>query len=95
LYVLEEARERGGAVRQAQFVQVDPAALELRVVLVPGGGGEAAAWMAKEIEARTRGRLRVTVRQVPAIEREASGKIRLIRSEMNVNSKAAEAPPWA
>jgi hypothetical protein len=42
--------------------------------------------MAKEIEARTRGRLRVTVRQVPAIEREASGKIRLIHSILQPNA---------
>jgi phenylacetate-CoA ligase len=79
LYVLEAARERGGALGQAQFVQLDPDTLELRVVPVPGGNATA-VWMAREIEARTGGGLRVTLREVPSIEREASGKIRLICS---------------
>ncbi len=79
LYVLEEARERGLAVRQAQFVQTDADALELRIVASAEGGG-AGAWMARELEARTAGRLRVAVREVGSIEREPSGKIRLIRA---------------
>lgn len=79
LYVLEEARERRLAVRQAQFVQTGPDALELRVVAATDGSG-AGAWMAKELETRTAGRLRVAVQEVGSIEREPSGKIRLIRA---------------
>lgn len=79
LYVLEEARDRGLAVRQAQFVQTAPDALELRVVPGAAGGG-AGAWMARELETRTAGRLRVGTREVDSIEREPSGKIRLIRA---------------
>ena len=83
LYVLESARDRGLPVRQAQFVQIATDLVELRIVAVTGReGSEAGAWMASELERRCSGKLRVNVKEVPAIEREASGKIRLIRAYM-------------
>lgn len=80
LYVLEEARERGLGVVQAQFVQTARDALELRIVPRSGTDASAGEWMAKELERRTGGRLRVSVKEVGSIDREASGKIRLIRA---------------
>jgi phenylacetate-CoA ligase len=91
LYVLEEARERGLAVLQAQFVQLGPGELELRIVPAPEGGAGAGLWMAKALEARTQGRLRVHAQEVASIEREASGKIRLIRSLPKENPAASSA----
>lgn len=79
LYVLESARDRGLPVRQAQFVQTEADRVLLRVVAVKGrSAGEAGKWMARELERRSGGKLRVEVQEVPAIGREASGKIRLI-----------------
>lgn len=81
LYVLEEARDRGLDVRQAQFVQHGEDQLELRIVPGAGAGAAAGPWMAEQLARRTEGRLRVRFRYVDSIERERSGKIRLIRSE--------------
>lgn len=80
LYVLEEARDRGLGVVQAQFVQTARDALELRIVPRSGADASAGEWMAKELERRTGGRLRVSVKAVGSVDREASGKIRLIRA---------------
>jgi phenylacetate-CoA ligase len=81
LYVLESARDRGLPVRQAQFVQDAADRIRLRVVAVEGQSARAAAeWMARELRRRSGDRLHVAVEEVPAIEREASGKIRLIRA---------------
>lgn len=82
LYVLESARDRGLPVRQAQFVQEDADRVRLRVVAGEGRPArEAGEWMARELERRSGGRLRVEVQEVAAIGREASGKIRLIRAK--------------
>lgn len=82
LYVLESARDRGLPVRQAQFVQEDAHRVQLRVVAGEGRPArEAGEWMARELERRSGGRLRVEVQEVAAIGREASGKIRLIRAK--------------
>ena len=79
LYVLEAARDRGLPVRQAQFVHEAGDRLRLRLVALEGRPVQAAGeWMARELERRSGGRLRVEVQEVPAIGREASGKIRLI-----------------
>jgi phenylacetate-CoA ligase len=78
LYALEAARDRGLGIRQAQFVQVAPEQLELRVV--PGAGYQsgAARWVAEQIGSRSQGRLRVEVCELDEIPRERSGKIRLV-----------------
>lgn len=81
LYVLEAARDRGLGVRQAQFVQTAPDRIEVRVVSGPGYTPDAGRWIAGELAAKSEGRFRVEAVEVPAIDREASGKIRLIRAE--------------
>lgn len=84
LYVLESARERGLAIRQAQFEELAPDRLRIRVVAgppeAPGEARKAGEWMARELERRSGGRLRMEVQEVPDLEREASGKLRLIRA---------------
>lgn len=78
LYALEAARDRGLGIRQAQFLQTEPGRLELRVVPGAGYAPAAARWVAREVTERSRGRIEVTVVEVDEIEREPSGKIRLI-----------------
>lgn len=91
LYVLEEARQRGFSVQQAQFVQIAPGQLEIHCVLSSSlattfeDGG---AWMSRELERRTAGRLAVSVKRASHIDRERSGKIRLIRSETSTGPVA-------
>lgn len=79
LYSLEAARDRGLAVRQAQFVEIAPGEMEIRLVPGTGAARDAADWLATEVAARSAGRFLVRSVLVDEIPREASGKIRLIR----------------
>ncbi len=78
LYALEAARDRGLAFEQAQFVQLEPDLLKLRIVPAPGYRLEHGRWIAERIQAKSGGRVLVRVEETEAIERERSGKIRLI-----------------
>ena len=81
LYSLEAARDRGLAIRQGQFVQTAPGEIEVRLVPGPGYDEADARWLAERVSAKSAGRFRVRAIEVDEIPREASGKIRLIRSE--------------
>jgi phenylacetate-CoA ligase len=79
LYVVESARERGLSFQQAQFIQDEPDRVRLRLVRAKGQPiDEAGKWMAQELARRSAERLSVDVEEVPEIEREISGKMRLI-----------------
>lgn len=95
LYSLEAARERGLAIRQAQFVQTAPGEIEVR--LVPGAGydGAHARWLAERVAAKSEGRFSVHATEVAEIPREASGKIRLIRRYPGTANGAEEGPARA
>lgn len=80
LYSLEAARDRGLAIRQGQFVQTGPGEIEIRLVPGPGYDAADARWLAERVTAKSEGRFRVRAVEVEEIAREASGKIRLIRS---------------
>ena len=96
LYVLESARDRGLPVRQAQFIQEDADRIRVRVVAVAGQPvREAGEWMARELERRSGGKLRVEVQEVPAIGREPSGKIRLICALKQKRASSSEPVPDA
>jgi phenylacetate-CoA ligase len=80
LYLLEKARDQGLPVRQAQFVQTAPDRIEIRLVPAAGYDPAIGERLCRELEERSQGRLRAEQRTVESIERERSGKIRLIRS---------------
>ncbi len=80
LYILEAGRDRGLAIGQAQFVQVEPDLVEVRVVPLKGYGEEDGRFLSQSIEERTQGQLRAVVVLKDSIEREASGKIRLVKA---------------
>lgn len=82
LYLLEKARDQGLPIHQAQFVQTDPGRIELRIVAAPGYDPAIGDRLCRELEDRSQGQLHAEPRIVPSIEREASGKIRLIRSDV-------------
>jgi phenylacetate-CoA ligase len=80
LYLLEKARDQGLPVSQAQFVQTEPGRIEIRLVPAPGYARAIGERLCRELEERSQGRLHAETSTVDSIEREASGKLRLIRS---------------
>ena len=78
LYMVEEARDAGAPILQAQFVQEAPDRLLIRIV---GGDGYAPAHgeaLAARVAEKSAGRLAARVERVEALVREKSGKLRLI-----------------
>lgn len=80
LYHLEQARDIGAPIRQAQFVQQSADRLLLRIVGGPGYRDETGRELARRIETSSQGRFRIEATAVGEIERERSGKIRLIKA---------------
>ncbi len=78
MYLLEEAHDRDLAIGQAQFVEVAPGRIEVRVVPRPGyepaQGDILCAWLAE----RSRGRLTGSAVVAEEIPRLPSGKLRVI-----------------
>ena len=79
LYMIEEARESGVPVLQAQFCQKSPDTIEIRIVTRPGYQTRHGEALAKRVEKMSGQRLRCQVTVVPQLDRERSGKLRLIR----------------
>jgi phenylacetate-CoA ligase len=79
LYAVEAARDGGVPIQQVQFVQTGGDEIEMRVVANRGYREEHGRAMAKQLEIASGGRLRFEVTEVEGIERERSGKIRLIK----------------
>jgi phenylacetate-CoA ligase len=80
LYMIEAARDRGLPVGQVQFVQTAPDRIEIRVVPLDGFDSDAANFLSNEIKMVTNGHLKASVVKVTEIQREPSGKIRLIKA---------------
>ncbi len=78
LYYLEQARDQGLPIVQAQFVVAEPDLVRIR--LVPGTGyrNEHGQKLADRIRRASDERFRVEVESVSGLARERSGKIRLI-----------------
>jgi phenylacetate-CoA ligase len=79
MYLLEEFRDRGAPIRQAQFVQLEPDRIEVRIVPGPGWVASHGQALAARLEEASEGRLRATATLVSELPRERSGKIRLVR----------------
>jgi phenylacetate-CoA ligase len=79
LYALETGRELGLPIHRAQFEQISRERILLRVVPGRGYRSEAGEWIARELERRSEGRFQLEVVEVEVIERERSGKIRLVK----------------
>jgi phenylacetate-CoA ligase len=80
MYMLEEARDAGAPIWQAQFVQEKPAELVVRIVAGPGYQAAHGAALARRIAEKTEGRLSASIEPVDALVRERSGKLRLIKA---------------
>ncbi len=80
LYHLEEARDAGMPILQAQFVQERPDRLRVRIVPGPGYREEDGATLARRLARESGERFEVATETVGGLEREASGKLRLIRA---------------
>ena len=80
LYMIEEARESGVPILQAQFLQKTTQDLEIRLVTQPGYEDHHGAALAERVEEMSSHRLKCEVAVVSHLERERSGKLRLIRS---------------
>jgi phenylacetate-CoA ligase len=80
MYLLEEARDRGAPIRQAQFVQLEQGRVEIRVVPAPGYERLHGEALGRRLEEAAGGRFRTTVVEADGLPRESSGKIRLIRT---------------
>lgn len=80
LYAVEAARDAGLPINQVQFVQVTPEEIEMRVVGGAGYRPEHGRTVADQLAAASGEQLDFTVVSVDRIERERSGKIRLIKT---------------
>ncbi|MAJ61622.1 MAG: hypothetical protein CBC48_17770 [bacterium TMED88] len=80
LYMIEEARESGVPILQAQFSQKTAKNLEIRLVTQPGYKDHHGAALIERVEEMSSHRLKCQVTVVPQLERERSGKLRLIQS---------------
>jgi phenylacetate-CoA ligase len=80
LYHLEEARDAGVPFQQVQFVQTDRRHIVIRIVIAPGYREEHGTALAHRLEEESGQRFEVSTEIVPKLRREASGKLRLIRS---------------
>ena len=80
LYMIEEARESGVPILQAQFVQKTAKDLEIRLVTRPGYEEKHGSALIHRVEEMSAHRLKCEVTVVPQLERERSGKLRLIQS---------------
>jgi hypothetical protein len=80
MYLFEELRDRDIAVEQFQVCQVEPSALELRL-LAHGSTVRAEEFLRRRIGDSMPG-MDVAVRSVPQIERSPSGKMPLIINEV-------------
>jgi len=80
MYMLEEAREAGAPIVQAQFVQEAADRILVRVVGGDGYTPAHAARLCDRIASQSEGRLHAEAERVDGLERERSGKLRLIRA---------------
>ncbi|MBK7947572.1 MAG: hypothetical protein IPK00_02240 [Deltaproteobacteria bacterium] len=93
LYHIEEARDRGVPILQAQFIQTERDEISIRVVAADGYNDHHGRELASKIRRASGERLDVTVEVVAALSRERSGKIRLIVANPNVRTEADISPP--
>lgn len=80
MYLLEDARTRGAAILQAQFVQTETDRILIRIVPGHGYEPETGQALAAKLEQQCEERFRADFETVPELPRELSGKIRLIRA---------------
>jgi len=80
MYMLEEAREAGAPILQAQFVQQSRDHIHINIVGSAGYMPTHGVLLTDRIAEMSEGRLSADVERVDALLRERSGKIRLIRA---------------
>jgi len=78
LYHIEQARDQGMPIVQAQFVVSGGERVLIRIVAGPGYADQHGATLAERIRLASGDRFRVEVETVAGLARERSGKIRLI-----------------
>jgi phenylacetate-CoA ligase len=88
MYHLEQARNEGSPILQAQFVQDPMNCITLRIVAGPGYRPEHGRAVADNLSRASQGRFEVGVECVEAIARDRSGKIRLIVAFENETSSS-------
>jgi phenylacetate-CoA ligase len=96
LYALEEAREAGAPIRQAQFVQTAPDHITIRIVPGPHYTPEDGSAFAARLRDKSRERFHTSITPVSELTRERSGKIRLVHAlpvEESVDSGGTPVPP--
>lgn len=80
MYMLEEARDAGAPILQAQFVQETADRMRIRVVGGDGYTEAHGALISARLASKSEGRITAEIERVDGLERERSGKIRLIRA---------------
>jgi len=78
MYIFEDAQRRGLGVGQFQVIQEELASLLIRVVPMPGYSDRTERFLIEGVRAQMGQAMKVRVEQTPKIERERSGKMRLI-----------------
>ena len=79
MYIFEEAMRRDRTVKQFQVLQTDRSSLVVRIIPDSQYSGQTNAFIEKRIKENMGGNIKVTFEIVERIEREKSGKMRIIR----------------
>lgn len=74
---------KGMPIREAQYRQYTPGAIELHIVKLPEYTGSTELKIIEEIKKRTGSQMDITIKHVSKIEREKGGKLRTVISYLN------------
>lgn len=91
IYVFEMMKERGMPIRQFQVEQTELHKLVVRVVVRDGFDAAAEQQITSLLREYLRTQFQVEIERVPAIAREKSGKLRLVKSRVTARSEEGAA----
>lgn len=83
MYIFEDIKDRHGCIDQFQFIQTSPDSAMIRIVKGRGYSPKIEEIVVGELRRRLHPKLQVVFEYVGKIDREQSGKLRLIKSEIN------------
>ena len=82
MYIFEDVKDKFGGIKQFQVIQQQPDQLLIRLVLSETFTNEIKDLITAQVLEKLHHSMRLTYEFVDQIKREASGKIRLVKSEL-------------